>query len=275
MTKYSSFKKFEKNEKVIRSESSKSFPDAIKLAEESFDLLDYTLYQVCKSIYEKEPTSQQVVSQRVAALLIAGKYMQSTLAAFNLFQAGYYSDAYVISRTMLESVLLCGYFRNHPEVAEGWLNGRRKIEPSELLKEHARFSDRSFGRIWGNLSDFVHLIEPISVSPSFVPVTYALATAIPKAKKDALIRAVQNKAVKDIIISFIQDAEKGVGFGPYFDRELFDRWFFIIPSLNYLFLFSIRGIFRKEINRKVKARIMREAEAFVKSSYTIKKTQKA
>ena len=126
--------------KVLMKEEIKLYKDSFNLFAEVLDELYPHPIREAKSITE------------MAVLPILSKIAMLLKSYFNLVIMGYYHEAIVLHRNILESVLLCMLVAEKPKYAMKWL--KDKIEPSEVKKE---LGLESVADVYGMMSGYAHL----------------------------------------------------------------------------------------------------------------------
>lgn len=119
----------------------------IKLNKDSFNLFAEMLGELYPTPIQKAKSITDM-----AVLPILSKIAMSLKSYFNLVMMGYYHDAIIVYRNILESVLLCMLVAEKPKYAVKWL--KAKIEPSEVRKE---LGLKSVADVYNTMSHYVHL----------------------------------------------------------------------------------------------------------------------
>lgn len=119
----------------------------IKLYKKSFNLL----VGVLDELYPPHMQKAKSITD-MAVLPILSKIAMSLKSYFNIVMMGYYHEAIIFYRNILESALLCMLVAEKPQFVEKWL--KDAIKPWEVRKE---LGFKSVVDVYDMMSDYVHL----------------------------------------------------------------------------------------------------------------------
>lgn len=137
-----------KMEKENIRKTKRQFSKEIRLYKKSFNWL----VEVLDELY-LIPMQRAKSITDMAVLPILSKIAMSLKSYLHLVMMGYYHEAVVLKRNILESVLKCMLVAKKPEYAVKW-SKNRKLEPREVRKE---LGFESAADIFSAMSDYVHL----------------------------------------------------------------------------------------------------------------------
>lgn len=123
---------------------------------ECLNLLADTHTHLC-DILEKGTTSVQA-----CVLLNCGRILGSLGAYIDLLMKGYYFDANIIQRSLIENVYLIECFVKDEKYADKWV--KRELKLSEIKEELGLYSDEKFTKYWNRICDYVHVNIPAVLS---------------------------------------------------------------------------------------------------------------
>lgn len=137
-------KREEENIKLSR----KHYGKELSIFVECFNLLVDTVHHI-SNILGKPATYAQ-------ACIVAncGRILTSLGAYIDLLMKGYYYDAIVIERSLIENVYLIECFVKDEKSAEKWVKG--ELTFSKIKKELDLYSDEKFVKYYLSMCDFVH-----------------------------------------------------------------------------------------------------------------------
>jgi len=214
-------------EKKTIQESSRELKEEIALYQETLNLAVEMLDNLY-SDYRKKDTS----FADFALLPILSKIIMSLKSYFDLVIKGYYHEATVIERNILESVLLCNLIAEKEEYAVKWLKGELR---SWDVRKALRLKDEGdLQEIYKMMSDYVHT----------------------------------NVCSLGLIIQFeIEKKRMAVRWAPKFDKELARHM--LIPTIGFILVSHFSDVFKDELDKsfldkiaKYTARTMKIFEKF-------------
>ena len=155
-------KKIEQYELLLKTEkknidlSKKHYEKELSSYIECLNLLADTHTHLC-DILEKGTTTVQA-----CVLLNSGRMLSSLGAYIDLLMKGYYFDANIIYRSLIENVYLIECFIKDEKYADKWVN--RELKLSEIKEELGLYSSEKFTKFWNRICDYVHVNIPAVLS---------------------------------------------------------------------------------------------------------------
>jgi len=208
-TEPSHFDYIRKVEKEIVQEAEEKLYREITLYQESLNLLVDILDNLYPDSGKKELSFVDFV-----LLPILSKTVMSLKSYFDLVIKGYYNEAIVINRNILESALLCMLITKKEEYAEKWFAG--KLRSLEVRKALGLKGENDLQEIYSMMSDYVHT----------------------------------NVGSLGSIIKFeIEKKRMVVRWAPDFDEEL--SRYMLFPTISFLLISHMSDLFRDRFDRKV------------------------
>lgn len=142
-------------ENVLKSKMlyGKEIRNYIKCFELLYDFIEYIGNQSTTKKITLDPRDSVVFS-------ISGRIVVTSKAYLDLAMKGYYYDAEIIYRTLLENLCFLLFFvtrqdkKDADENATKWFHGKLKL--STIKRELDLFSSKPFSLVYGRLSDYVH-----------------------------------------------------------------------------------------------------------------------
>jgi len=122
---------------------------------ECFELLAETIYYLIDEMKKQKPIFGMT---ETAIFCNCARILGSMKVYLDLMMKGYYYDANIIYRSLLESMYLVECFIKDKKYAEKWMKYELKF--SKVRKELALYSDEATTEFYKELSDFVHANIP-------------------------------------------------------------------------------------------------------------------
>ena len=143
------FNDFLEKEDETAKKNLRHFKKEFELYARSFNLLSETIN------YLNGLTDGQVFSTgKYAVLFIMPRILQSMQSIRALILKGYYYDAAILHRSLVEGIGLCAYLALNEKEAKNWVGGKDvKIAKIELVNRIFTLSGKS---VYGKLSGYVH-----------------------------------------------------------------------------------------------------------------------
>lgn len=212
---------FLKDEEEIAKKTLGHFRKEFELYERSFNLLLETVDYLCDLTTKDKPFGSMA---KDAIMFIMPRIVQSMQSIRILKLKGYYYDASVLERGLMESMGLCAYFALNDKEAENWLKGKdvkiAKIKLFEYVPTLLKKDARGAKSLYGELCRYVH----------------------------SNIRAIMSLVVRQP-----ETQDLRLRFGPEFDKEKMDE----IADYPMLMSIVLMQIFKDELTEKRKEDIMR------------------
>jgi len=144
------FEKFERDEGKVIELTNKSYSEELQAFRHCFNLLGDAL--VFLSLYSKYHPFDS--DRKSGAFLISTRVFRSLKAYIGLVRRGYYYDASIIFRSILESVYICMCLSKDENHAKRWFEGDLKF--GRVKRELGVYADQYFLEFYNDLSNFTH-----------------------------------------------------------------------------------------------------------------------
>lgn len=229
---FHSLQKYVEQEEKTTKETLRRFGKDLELYQRSFDLCSETVGHICEYAEKRLVDS----TAKEAVLFILPRIMQSMQAVRLLTLKGYYYDARIIERSLIEAIGLCAYLALDDKEAKRWIAGKDikvpKISLFDYVPQLLRIDTGDFSAksVYGQLCHYVHTNARAIVS---------------------LIDTMPDRSPKRVGKKL--SAEVKLKFTPKFDRERFRE----IASSPIIVTIVLSRIFDKELAEKTKRKIRR------------------
>jgi hypothetical protein len=140
----------------------KHYKKAIDFYIESVNLLHEVVLNILGSAKKQKRKSTNVES---VICVNCARIISSSRVLLDLVMKGYYYDAYIIQRSLVENALLIECFTRDEKYAKKWVNGELKM--SKVKEKLGLYSSQEFVDMYATLSDFVHANAPAIIPSTF------------------------------------------------------------------------------------------------------------
>jgi len=145
------------------------FKKEIKFYERALNLL----YEIVDYLYQSKPSTP--FDSTFAILTMLPRLFGTIQSITILTIKGYYYDAVILERSVVENLGLCVYLAKNEKEAKRWLTGKDIRVPKinlfdeffSLVSEDAGKKDHKWKALYGNLSQYVHATLK-AIGPTYV-----------------------------------------------------------------------------------------------------------